>query len=423
MRNIIFVFLIGFISLAEAQSNNILYPIKDRKTGCIFYSIRKDTEFEWDGNCENGYLNGLGKLNIFSNNELVYISKGTLKAGKINGEYFDTSLIDKFTIQGSKINGLKNGLIVQKYYKKNSVVIATEFNMGLIDGKQTLYYDCDTCTDVYDYKGEFIFKNDKLIERDNFYRYLSNGRIIIQTVLDLSLKRLPVPITWINPGVYKLSGVFSDELNDFAGDVTIEWENGVKYVGRFSNNKKNGYGTQYYTNGNIYRGYWKDDMAYGDGTLSFGDGFVLNGKWENDKLLSGILKDKKNNNVPFTFTNNNGTLSMKYGGDKPNDTSPSEEVIDWGSIMKPLVNFMTNSITGEVKPKDCLNCKGAGVVKVCKVCSERGTVHCRECRGKGYDRDLRTCLKCSGSGITRCHACNGRIYNIKCQHSIWQFQR
>jgi hypothetical protein len=90
--------------------------------------------------------------------------------------------------------------------------------------------------------------------------------------------------------------------------------------------------------------------------------------------------------------------------------------------MNKALSFVTKSTLGTVKSSDCYRCKGTGIVKVCPICSKRGKVHCKECKGSGYDANYRKCLNCSGSGITRCHACNGKIYNIKCQHTVWQFQ-
>jgi Leucine-rich repeat (LRR) protein len=99
--------------------------------------------------------------------------------------------------------------------------------------------------------------------------------------------------------------------------------------------------------------------------------------------------------------------------------------VDWSGIVakewkKGLV-FLENSFKGKVNPKDCINCEGTGIVKVCKTCNKRGRVHCNQCSGKGYTRDGRTCLNCSGTGIQTCKSCGGKIYNIKCLHNAMQF--
>jgi tetratricopeptide (TPR) repeat protein len=90
---------------------------------------------------------------------------------------------------------------------------------------------------------------------------------------------------------------------------------------------------------------------------------------------------------------------------------------------KNALNFYKNSTEGTVNPKDCFNCNGTGVVKICKSCNKKGRVYCRECGGKGYAprENGRRCLNCSGTGIQVCPACNGKIYNIKCRHSAYQF--
>lgn len=99
--------------------------------------------------------------------------------------------------------------------------------------------------------------------------------------------------------------------------------------------------------------------------------------------------------------------------------------VDWEGTFakeweKTLV-FWSNSLQGKVRAKDCINCNGTGIVKVCKSCNKRGRVHCTQCSGKGYTRDGRTCLNCSGTGIQTCRSCGGKIYNIKCLHNAMQF--
>lgn len=282
MRNIIVILCIGFIHLAGAQSNNNFYPIKDRKTGCIFFSIQQNIEIEWNGNCENGYLKGDGQLNIFSNNKLVYISKCTMKEGNINGEFFDTSLVGKYSGQGRKINGLLNGPIIQKFYDGQIKSRVTEYKMDVLDGKQTVFINCDTCMKEYLYKVERHFKNGKLIAKDNYYQYISDGKIIIQTV-DERGTLLPVPVTLIKPEGYKVNGIFSQEKMQFIGDVNIEWENGAKYTGEYANNNPNGQGTYTFTDGSKYIGGWKDGESGGQGTLTFSDGEKYFGEWNNGK--------------------------------------------------------------------------------------------------------------------------------------------
>jgi hypothetical protein len=121
------------------------------------------------------------------------------------------------------------------------------------------------------------------------------------------------------------------------------------------------------------------------------------------------------------------TSSSESSSSTPNvyksDVSSSSKDSEFVKAFRETLDFMVNSTFNPVKADKCLNCRGTGIVKVCTICSKRGRVHCRNCNGTGYDSNFRVCLNCSGKGITTCHACNGKIYNIKCQHSIWQFQR
>ena len=76
--------------------------------------------------------------------------------------------------------------------------------------------------------------------------------------------------------------------------VDVTFENGDRYVGQVSNNKKNGVGTYITINGNKYVGEWKDDIMEGQGILIDQDG-----KYEG-KFLNGLM-------------HGNGILTLKNG--------------------------------------------------------------------------------------------------------------
>ena len=44
------------------------------------------------------------------------------------------------------------------------------------------------------------------------------------------------------------------------GNGTYKWTNGNTYIGRFDNDKKDGFGIHKLQNGTIYEQYWKNDL-------------------------------------------------------------------------------------------------------------------------------------------------------------------
>ncbi len=129
--------------------------------------------------------------------------------------------------------------------------------------------------------------------------------------------------------------------------------------------------------------------------------------------------------------------------DKPEKPSPSnnaksnkaptqwaskfgEEVlskIDLDKLNKDATKAVSDGLSGKRgTSKNCIYCKGSGVVKVCPICNKTGKKYCRQCGGRRYLPDGKTCLTCAGRGIVTCDGCKGKIYNIKCTHNIFQFQ-
>jgi uncharacterized protein (TIGR02145 family) len=106
-----------------------------------------------------------------------------------------------------------------------------------------------------------------------------------------------------------------------------------------------------------------------------------------------------------------------------NNKKPTIQKNTFQEEKNKAIAFAVKSTLGTVISNDCFYCKGKGIVKVCPVCDKRGKVHCKTCKGKGYGLDLSKCIDCRGTGIIICHSCKGKIYNIKCQHTVWQFQK
>jgi len=73
-----------------------------------------------------------------------------------------------------------------------------------------------------------------------------------------------------------------------------EGTNCKEYSGGWINNKKEGYGANFYSSGNRYEGEWYEGERSGWGRMSYTDGSVYEGEWLNDKrngLGLHILED------------------------------------------------------------------------------------------------------------------------------------
>jgi hypothetical protein len=57
----------------------------------------------------------------------------------------------------------------------------------------------------------------------------------------------------------------------------FDWSDGEHYIGEFRDNKRNGFGTNYYVEGRVYSGAWVNDKQQGKGTETMPDGSVYIG--------------------------------------------------------------------------------------------------------------------------------------------------
>ena len=70
----------------------------------------------------------------------------------------------------------------------------------------------------------------------------------------------------------------------FEGNGTFFYDDDMYYIGKFSNDKKNGNGILYNKDGNIqYIGDFKDDKFEGSGKYVYKDGSFYIGEWSNNK--------------------------------------------------------------------------------------------------------------------------------------------
>ena len=112
----------------------------------------------------------------------------------------------------------------------------------------------------------------------------------------------------------------------------IIYLNGDKYEGEIKDEKKSGYGINYFINGDRYEGWWDNDLQNGTGTLFYNDGSLFIGQWVNgkqngmgtlyynsgDKYYGNFIEGEKNGKGLFISIDNNrfiGTFknNQKHG--------------------------------------------------------------------------------------------------------------
>ena len=91
----------------------------------------------------------------------------------------------------------------------------------------------------------------------------------------------------------KYVGEFKDGKEH--GQGTYTWPDGAKYVGEFRDGKRNGQGTYTYADGAQYVGEYKDDKYHGQGTYTLSDGRRYVGEYKIGIPWNGTTYDKHRN--------------------------------------------------------------------------------------------------------------------------------
>lgn len=407
--------------------------------GSILYLDGTNYEGDWLNNQKNGYGTYTWK------NGDVYF--GEWKDGKENGngalKYSNGTEYD-----GEWIDGMLNG--------KGTMTFSNgEKYVGQLSENKKNGFGTQNYTDGSIYEGEW---RDNIFSGKGTMTY-SNGEKYVGQFRD-NKKNGQGTQTYLKG--FKYVGEWKDDIRD--GKGTFFWEDGDRFDGDFKNNLRNGFGIKNYSNGDRYEGNWKDDLRNGVGIYTWSDGDIFEGDWKDDrrngfgtltysdgrKYAGGWENDKKNGFGISSKSNGSKAeglwvddtqvgrwIATSQNGDKYSFEWKNGEIVsgsekklnngkeDVKKIWDDALNNMKGGLNGGwiKNPKKCQNCKGKGVVPVCKICEKRGKILCKTCNGKKILYNGTVCIKCLGTGIQTCNSCRGKIYNIKCQHTIWQFQR
>ncbi len=212
-----------------------------KRDGCLLFNDEKSDDFDWNGECVDGFVEGYGELKLYKNGEVKTIL-GNFKRGKKSGQCnYSTKNGDSYQI--IFVDGkMKYGT----YKSPNGVIYKGEWRDGKANGEGTLIYPNG---DVY--IGHFV---DNLPNGKGTYKY-KNGDIYI--------------------------GYWKNNKRD--GKGRYEYKSGDVYDGEWVNNKKEGFGIYYYSNGDVYKGEWANNKANGKGVYKYHNGDIYDGEWVNDK--------------------------------------------------------------------------------------------------------------------------------------------
>ena len=67
----------------------------------------------------------------------------------------------------------------------------------------------------------------------------------------------------------------------------MQWEDGGKFIGKYENGKREGFGKFFYKNNCVYTGFYKNDVRWGKGKLICKDGSNMNGIIKYTGLFKG----------------------------------------------------------------------------------------------------------------------------------------
>ena len=455
----------------------LIYPNGWKKTGHYkddflngeVLEISPEGKKYFEGQYKDGEREGFGILM-----EEEYVYKGSWKANNINGigtityadgrkyegEWRDNkshgkgklTLVDGSTYEGDFKNGLKEGIgkftsmgmIFEGEFVNDEAIGITGNSVSTVtithlNGEK---YVGEIIGSIYNGKGKFIYSNG-----DSYEGEWMGGEKVGQgtfTYSDGSIyegtfnagKREGQGVYTHNDGT-KYQGEWKDDKKSgFGTEIYID---GDQYVGQWIEGKREGQGVYTHNNGSKYQGEWKDDKKSGFGTEKyfFGDQYV--GQWiEGEREGQGIYTFNSGAKMDGIWKDNNFIQNLNQQStdeevkrkkaeltDQEKRNGTNEITKEINNILGGIFNEMVDGATGEWEknPKNCHYCKGNGVVSVCPLCEKRGKILCKKCKGKKVLYDGTVCIQCYGSGIQTCSGCNGKIYNIKCQHTIWQFQK
>jgi len=298
---------------------------------------------EYEGNWENGVLNGFGKKyakgyydtldDENAGTSLVYA--GDFADNKFHGKGKQFSYSGKIEYDGDYKEGWKSGHGVE-YYENG-----------------TVKYEGDWLRDKYHGAGLYHYKNGNVLE-GKWKEGQLNGDAVLKKTDGSSYKRIYKDDEVIKEQIltartdtkkvidYGDGDKYEGEVNKAGephGRGTMFYKDGSRHEGEYLNGSRNGHGVFYYSTGDRYDGEWKDGVYDGHGIICYKDGDIF----ECD------FKEGKENGYGLFICTDGRILRQVW----ENGSKVSEEKVDVGEgssfVMKRTVSYSNgNKYEGEV---------------------------------------------------------------------------
>jgi len=213
------VIILATASFAFAQSD-VAEPgwLADEKSNCkIFTTDKKQKSVKYEGNCVDGFADGLARYELFKDGAKFAVVIGNLVYGRLNGDVIVKN-VDGSKFYGEYKEGYPHGK--GQYTHSDGTKYEGEFNMGKITGKGVLTKIILSQSDLLVVQvHEGVFQNGNL-EGAGIIKETRNGQTIVET-----------------------RGNFINGLINGKGEVKLILENGIaatQICEKFINGKKNG---------------------------------------------------------------------------------------------------------------------------------------------------------------------------------------
>lgn len=219
--------------------------LTDPNSNCAIWHHRDATDLKmtYNGTCENGLANGLGRAQIwFPNGKIYYTREGEFLDGRLHGHGV-YKLANLVRYEGSFLAGTFNG--TGKLEVTGRAKYVGSFKNGKPDGTGFL-----------------------LIEDDEAIKF------------GLDRRSLSFSDDSIGPQAkFKLEGEFSNGTPN--GKTTVSLGNQIIYQGEVKAGVHHGQGTLYLSDEWRYEGRFENGQYHGSGALIRSDGLINQGEWNN----------------------------------------------------------------------------------------------------------------------------------------------
>ncbi|MBK9271399.1 MAG: caspase family protein [Saprospiraceae bacterium] len=276
----------SYLFASKARYTGEFQSGKMHGKGVFYYSNGS----KYLGNWYHGKRHGEGKMVFKNGNQYT----GGFIADKMQGTG-TMEFADGHRYTGEWMDDSPNGK--GSLYQKSGERYEGQFLKGVFEGKGRYFYS-DGSHYNGDWKngkrhgyGEYTDAKGKILSgdwvEDKPIRVLDESEPIADMKL-LSADSSKVQLTQSENALPNCNKTFCK-----SGKGILDYADGSKYVGEFSNGEAKGQGICYYANGDRYEGDWENHAPHGEGTMYFKSGLVYGAIWKNGEAIKQLHHKKE----------------------------------------------------------------------------------------------------------------------------------